>query len=208
MTDATRHSYDQIASRYAVEISGELAGKPLDRAMLDAFAEMSTGPVLDVGAGPGHVSAHLRQQGVTVVSTDLSPAMCQLASEAGLPAVAADMTQLPFTTNAVGGVVCLYAVIHLDIDERAAAYASFRRVLRPGGVALVAFHTRDANNPMGSEASVSTWWDHAVTLTFRYLDPDAESRALVAAGFEVVAQLDRTSRPGEHTSERTYLLLR
>lgn len=208
MTDATRHSYDRVAPRYAAEIGCELAGKPLDRALLNAFAEMVTGPVLDIGAGPGHAAAHLRHQGVTVVSTDLSPAMCQLAGEGGMPAVAADMTQLPFSRDAVGGIACLYAVIHLDTDQRAAAYASFRRVLRPGGVALVAFHTRDADNAMGSETSVSTWWDQAVTLTFRYLDPDAESRALVAAGFEVVAQLNRTSGPGEHTSERTYLLLR
>jgi len=42
-----------------------------------------------------------------------------------------------------------------------------------------------------------------VTLTFRYLDPAAESQALVASGFEVVARLDRTSGPGEHASERT-----
>ncbi len=208
VTGATRHSYDQIASRYAAEIGGELAGKPLDRAVLNAFAEMVTGPVLDVGAGPGHVAAYLRQQGVTVVSTDLSPAMCQLAGEAGLAAVAADMTQLPFSCDAVAGIVCLYAVIHLDTDQRAAAYASFRRVLRPGGAALVAFHTRDADNAMGSEASMSTLLGQPVTLTFRYLDPAAESRALVAAGFEVVARLDRTSGPGEHASERAYLLLR
>jgi len=156
----------------------------------------------------GHVAAYLRQQGVTVASTDLSPPMCQLAGEAGLASVAADMTQLPFSCDAVAGIVCLYAVIHLDADQRAAAYASFRRVLRPGGAALVAFHTRDADNAMGGAASVSTWWDQPVTLTFRYLDPAAESQALVAVGFEVVARLDRTSGPGEHASERTYLLLR
>lgn len=208
VTDATRHSYDRVASRYSTEIGGELAGKPLDRALLNAFAEMVTGPVLDVGAGPGHVAAYLRQQGVTVVSTDLSPAMCQIAGEAGLTAVAADMTQLPFSRDTVGGVVCLYAVIHLDADQRAAAYASFRRVLRPGGVALVAFHTGDAGNATGSEASVSTWWEQVVNLTFRYLDPAAESQALVVAGFQVVARLDRAPGPGEHGTERAYLLLR
>ena len=208
VTETTRRSYDRIASRYAAEIGDELAGKPLDRALLDALAEMATSPVLDVGAGPGHVATYLRQQGVTVVSTDLSPAMCRLAGHAGLTAVAADMTQLPFSGDAVGGIVCLHAVIHLDTDQRAAAYASFRRVLQPGGLALLAFHTRDAENATGSGTSVSTWWDQPVDLTFRYLDPAAESRALVAAGLEVTARLGRTSGPGEHASERTYLLLR
>lgn len=208
VTAATRHSYDLVAPRYVAEIGGELASKPLDRAVLNAFAEMVTGPVLDVGAGPGHIAAYLRQQGVTVASTDLSPTMCQLAAQAGGAAVAADMTQLPFSSDAVGGIVCLYAVIHLDVDQRAAAYASFRRVLQPGGAALVAFHTRDDDHATGDEATVSTWWDQPVTLTFRYLDPAAESHALVTAGFDLVARLDRTSGPDEHASERTYLLLR
>lgn len=159
MRTATRRSYDLVAPRYAAEIGGELAGKPLDRAVLNAFAEMVTGPVLDVGAGPGHVAAYLRQQGATVASTDLSPTMCRLAAHTGGAAVAADMTQLPFSSDAAGGIVCLYAVIHLDADQRAAAYASFRRVLQPGGAALIAFHTRDVSNAMGGEAAVSTWWD-------------------------------------------------
>ena len=208
VTETTRQSYDRIASRYAAEIGDELAGKPLDRALLDALAEMVTSPVLDVGAGPGHVASYLRQRGVRVVSTDLSPAMCRLAGQSGLAAVAADMTRLPFSCDAVGGIVCLYAVIYLDADQRAAAYAGFRRVLRPGGLALLAFHTRDAENATGSGTSVSTWFGEPVHLTFRYLDPAVESRALVTAGFEVVARLDRTSAPGEHASERTYLLLR
>lgn len=208
VTAATRHSYDQVAPRYAAEIGDELASKPLDRAVLNAFAEMITSPVLDVGAGPGHIAAYLRQHGATVASTDLSPTMCQLAAHTGGAAVVADMTQLPFASDTAGGIVCLYAVIHLDADQRAAAYASFRRVLQPGGAALIAFHTSDANNAMGGEATVSTWWDQPVTLTFRYLDPAAETRALVAAGFDLVARLDRTSGPDEHASDRTYLLLR
>jgi len=47
------HSYDQIASRYAAEIGGELAGKSLNRAVLTAFAEMVTGPARSSTAGRG-----------------------------------------------------------------------------------------------------------------------------------------------------------
>ena len=67
-----------------------------------------------------------------MVSTDISLAMCGLAGQAGLASVGADMTALPFGSDVVGGIVRLYEVIHLDAAQRAAAYASFRRVLRPG----------------------------------------------------------------------------
>lgn len=83
-----------MAARYAAEISDELADKPLDRAVLNALTELSSGPVLDVGAGPGHVADYLAQQGVELVAADLSAAMCGFARRAGIPAVAADMTAL------------------------------------------------------------------------------------------------------------------
>lgn len=204
----TRRSYDRVAKRYAAEIGDELAAKPLDRALLNAFAELVSGPVLDVGGGPGHVASYLAERGVAVVATDLSPQMCRLARQAGLPAVAADMTALPFRSDVAGGIVCLYAVIHLDTADRAAAYASFRRVLAPAGWGLIAFHTRDADVDTGGEATLSSWWDEPVALTFRYLDPDQETELLVAAGFELVARLDRQAGPGEHASERSYLLVR
>lgn len=205
MSDATRASYDRVAARYAAELGDELTGKPLDRALLDAFAELVHGVVLDVGGGPGHVADHLARRGVPVVHTDLSPRMCALAP---VPSVAADMTALPFRAGCAGGIVCLYAVIHLDAPRRAAAYASFLRVLRPGGLALVSLHTRDADNAVGGETTLSSWWGEPVALTFRFLDPDAEHRALLAAGFAPVARLDRSPGAGEHQSERSYLLVR
>lgn len=60
---------------------------------------------------------------------------------------------------------------------------------------------------MGSEATPSSWWDEPVALTFRFLDPSAESEALIAAGFELVARLDRAPGPEEHASDRSYLLV-
>ena len=43
--DRTRASYDAVAAAYAAALSDELAGKPLDRALLAVFAEQ----VRDVG---------------------------------------------------------------------------------------------------------------------------------------------------------------
>jgi SAM-dependent methyltransferase len=206
-----RRSYDLVAGRYAAEIGDELRGKPLDRAVLDAFAELTAGaPVLDLGCGPGHATAYLARRGTHAVGLDLSPVMCHVAHRATrLPFVAADMTALPIKAQALMGVLCLYAVIHLDAAQRAAAYTEFARVLRPGGHALIAFHTSDADVRAGQAKTLTNWWGHPVQLTFHFLDPVAEAAALGRAGLDLIAQLDRAPQPGvEHASQRSYLLLR
>ncbi|CAL9586349.1 class I SAM-dependent methyltransferase [Streptomyces sp. enrichment culture] len=210
--DGTRRGYDAVAERYAAQIAGELEGKPLDRALLDAFAELAAdGPVLDVGCGPGHAAARLAARGgAPVLGLDLSPGMCAVARRTtALPYAAADMTALPVRSGAAAGVLCWYAVIHLDRAGRDAAYAEFARVLRPGGHALLAFHTGDAEAAPGTARRLTTWWDHPVDLTFHFLDPGAETEALARAGLTPAARLDRAPDPAvEHASSRTYLLLR
>jgi SAM-dependent methyltransferase len=199
------------SDRYAAEIGDELRGKPLDRALLDTFAEVTAGaPVLDVGCGPGHATAYLAYRGARSVGADLSPMMCTVAHRAtSLPFAAADMTALPIRSQALAGVLCLYAVIHLDGPRRAPAYAEFARVLRPGGHALIAFHTRDADVQAGQAKTLTNWWGHAVELTFRFLDPVVEAAALARAGLELTARLDREPYQGvEHASQRSYLLVR
>ncbi len=54
----TRAFYDAVAEAY-VERFGVGMTKPLERALLGAFAELvrDTGPVADVGCGPGRVAA-------------------------------------------------------------------------------------------------------------------------------------------------------
>lgn len=209
--DGTRRSYDRVAEHYAAEIGDELRYKPLDRALLDSFAELTEGGlVLDVGCGPGHVTAYLAARGSTVIGVDLSPAMCAIGLRAAMsPFAVADMTALPFAAQAVTGIVSLYAVIHLDEHRRAGAYAEFARVLRPGGLALVAFHTGDVDTRTGQARKVTDWWGQPVELTFRFLDPADETVALTGAGLDLVARLDRQPQPGvEHPSQRSYLLMR
>jgi SAM-dependent methyltransferase len=207
----TRDGYDRVAAHYARAIGDELSGKPLDRALLDALAELAgRAPMADLGCGPGHVAAYLAGRGGQVLGVDLSSAMCRIAAvDTHVPACAGDLARLPLRSGVLGALVCLYAVIHLDADQRRAAYVEFARVLRPGGHGLIAFHTSDADFEPGGAKVLTSWWDRPVELTFRYLDPAAETVALAGAGLEVVARLDRAPYTGiEHPSERCYLLVR
>ncbi|MGH3981848.1 MAG: class I SAM-dependent methyltransferase [Pseudonocardiaceae bacterium] len=83
---ATRAGYDAVAADYSAWVSDDLAVKPLDRALLAAFAELvhadGAEPVGDLGCGSGRVTAHLWSLGLSAFGVDLSPAMVALARRA------------------------------------------------------------------------------------------------------------------------------
>ncbi len=55
-----RAAYDAVARAYDEQLSNELGGKPLDRALLEGFLELTgAGTIADVGCGPGHVTRFL-----------------------------------------------------------------------------------------------------------------------------------------------------
>lgn len=207
---ATRRSYDAIAIDYADNLGAELDAKPLDRALLDVIADAAVdGVIADVGAGPGHVAGYLARRGARVLSTDLSPQMCAVATtRSSVPAFAADMCALPLRDASLAAIVCFYSVIHLDEESRRRAYAEFARVLRPGGQALISFHTSDADTRTGEAKVADQMMGHDVELTFRFIEPLAETRLFAAAGLTFAARLDRAPHPGaEHPSMRSYLLV-
>ena len=206
---ATRRSYDRVAVQYADTIGEELTGKPLDRALLSMFSELAgDGVVADIGCGPGHITRYLSDKSARIIGLDLSPTMCAIGRRTtSLPFGSADMTALPLANASLAGIVCFYAVIHLNAADRAAAYSEFARTLAPGGYALLSFHTRDEDVPAGGSRGFSEWWGIEVTLTFRFLDPVEEISMLEAAGLQVAARVDREPYPDvEHPSQRSYLL--
>ena len=56
----TQEAYDSVAVVYAEQFSDTLRDRPLERALLSAFAELvrahGDGPVADLGCGPGHIT--------------------------------------------------------------------------------------------------------------------------------------------------------
>ncbi|MFJ6385818.1 class I SAM-dependent methyltransferase [Kitasatospora sp. NPDC092039] len=200
-----RGSYDTVAEEYLGRIGGELAHKPVDRALLRVVVEEAAGgPVADLGCGPGHVAGWLAEQGARVVGIDLSPRMVELARRERPGAVfrAGDLLALPAADGEFAAAVALYSVIHLEPAELTPAFAEMRRVLRPGGVLLVSFH-------LGSEVRrMEEWWGHPVDVDFHFLEADTVAAHLTGAGFTVEARLERESLPEEAATRRGYLLAR
>lgn len=205
--DQLRTGYATVATAYREQLADELAGKPLDRAFLDAFVERAgTGTIVDVGCGPGHIARYLASRGATAVEgVDLSPEMIAEAQalSPGLSFRVADMFALPYADAQVAGIVAFYAIVHLRTDELVAPFREMHRVIAPAGVAAIAFH-------IGHEVvHVDELFGKPTSLDFVMHPPDAVIAALVEAGFTLEARLDRAPYPNvEHQSQRTYLLVR
>ena len=202
--DAIRAGYAPVARAYREHLQDELAGKPLDRAFLDAFVERcGGGRIADIGCGPGHIARYLADRGANVEGIDLSPEMIDeaRASHPDLAFRVGDMFALPAQVADLAGIVAFYAIVHTPTDRL--PFREFHRVLAPGGLAAIAFHA-------GSQTvHVDDLFGVATSLDFTFHDPDAVVAALGAAGFTLEARLDRAPYPGiEHASQRTYLLVR
>lgn len=206
--DSVRSSYDAVADEYAAQFSDELRWKPIERALLTAFAEEVSGigrPVADVGCGPGHVTRFLRDLGLPVFGLDLSARMVAVAHRQypDLQFVQASLLTLPAQDEAWAGIVALYSVIHLPPDERPVAWGEVFRVLAPGGSLLVSFH-------VGTERThADAWLGSPVTLDGYFMEPHEVSKQLEAAGLMVEATLERRGLQGrELPTLRAYVLAR
>ena len=210
--DQTRASYDAVAATYAEALSDELARKPLDRALLTAFAEQvrevgrDERRVWDVGCGPGHVTAFLAGLGVRAAGVDLSGEMTGQAAKRhpDLTFSTGSMTALPAADASWDGLVSFYSLIHMidDADLRA-ALAEYRRVLADGGLLLLAVHA-------GEEVRHSVeWFGAEVDVSFRFFDPAWLSAELERAGFAIESITRRQPYPGaEVATPRLYILAR
>jgi SAM-dependent methyltransferase len=188
---STRASYDAIAVSYAERFAAVEVAKPLDRAVLDAFAEYVRGagdlPVADIGCGPGRVTAYLSGRGVTAFGIDLSPGMIEVArgSHPGLRFEVGSMLDLDLPDDSAGGVLAWYSTIHVPDELLPRALAEFRRVLVPGGHLLLAFQAGD--EPLHRTEAMG----QAISLVFRRRQPERVAELLARAGLPVRASVVR-----------------
>jgi len=199
--------YDPVAEEYAERFLHELAHKPFDRELLDRFAARlrGSGPVCDLGCGPGQIARYLHARGVAAFGMDLSPAMIQVAQRLNpdLHFEQGDMCALRAADETWAGIAAFYAIIHVPRSGVVSVLRELRRVLRSGGLLLLAFHIGD------EVIHLDEWWDRPVSLDFYFFSLAEMDGYLREAGFVVEELLERAPYEAvEHPSRRGYIVAR
>lgn len=206
--ERVRSSYGLVAEAYADALAGELADLPFDRWLLERIGDLAGPyPVIEVGCGPGHVTAHLVSLGVEASGIDLAPEMVRVARELhphGSYEVG-DLRRLmrPTTSDGWGAVLAWHSLIHLADSELPDALAALVRPLRPGGLLVLALQAG------GDVRHLDTWFDQDVSLDFVRHEPEAVVALVEAAGLTDVEWYVRgpVGSRGE-TATRLYVLAR
>ena len=181
MTNDVRDSYDDMAEHYAALFLGDLESDTNGRAWLARFAVLAglrSGPIADLGCGPGHVVDHLCELGLAVVGYDLSPGQINEARRAFPDSQfqVADFAALDHPDGSVGGIVARYSLIHMGPSELGDVLVEWARVLEPGAPVLISFFASPSAEEHGEP------FDHAVVTAYA-LFPATIAQQLRNAGF-------------------------
>ena len=202
-----QNSYDRIAEKYVEHIYDELKGKPLDRALLDRFAERvkDKGLVCDIGCGPGHVARYLFERGVSVCGIDLSQGMIEQARTLN-PEInfhQGNMMSLDVADESFIGIIAFYSIIHIPREEVVDALIELKRVLKPDGLLFMAFHIGD------EVLHVEELWEEKINADFVCFQTEEMKNYLTKAGFEIEEAIEREPyKDVEHQSRRSYIFAR
>ena len=208
LTKSIRDSYDATCGRVCPPTFDELQHKPRDRELLDRFAAAvkGQGEVYDMGCGPGQVARYLRDAGANVFGLDLSPRMIEQARELN-PDISfqeGNLLALDLQDGALAGIAAFYAIVNIPKESLSTVFREMRRVLCPGGLLLLAFHT-------GDEAlHEDELWGRPISMDFFLLEPTAIRRSLESAGFAIEEIIEREpySPEVEYQSRRAYIFAR
>jgi SAM-dependent methyltransferase len=186
--DDVRTSYDRVADNYVGMNLGDFRSHPWLRAAMDGFATSvrGLGPVLDVGCGPGHVTAYLAELGLDVSGVDLSPRMIEHARRLHPDQrfAVASATGLDLERRSLGGILGWWSLFNLPRSVLPSVLESFGRALVPGGHFIIATHMGD-----GDIERTEAYGGVPVSWTTYLWQSEQLSVLLVAAGLEPVAEL-------------------
>lgn len=204
-----RATYDTVATSYADQLVDELEDQPFERWLLDRVAAHADGadggPVVEVGCGPGHVTAYLAAAGADASGIDLSPTMVAEA-RARFPDGSYDVGDLrrlmrPATSGGWAAVLGWYSLIHLAESELPDALASLVRPLAPGGWLVLALHAGDRIERFDE------WFGHEVSIDVVLQDRVAVVGVVEAAGLvDVEWYLHGPHRVRDEATQRLYVI--
>jgi ubiquinone/menaquinone biosynthesis C-methylase UbiE len=130
-TEFEHRGWQRVADNY--DSGWSSATRQFVPPLLDAAEVGENMLILDVGCGPGYVSAGAKERGAVPMGLDFCQQMIEIAKRKspGIEFCEGDAQNLPFADATFDRVVSGFALLHLATPERACAEAC--RVLKPGG---------------------------------------------------------------------------
>lgn len=155
--------------------------------------------LLEVGAGTGKDSAFFKDNGLQVISTDISPEMAGLCRAKGLPVCLVDFCHLAFVAESFDAVFASSCLLHVSKKELPGVLRDIRAVLKPAGLLFMGMY--------GGQASEGVWEDDVyVPKRFFSIYTDGQIQGIVLALFEILRFETLQLREGE--PHRQSLILR
>ena len=183
---AVKVAYDKICAEYARRSFQPDEEEPAEHQILNLFLKQVEEKVCDVGCGPGHNTCYVRDLGMSVMGVDLSAGMVAEARRRnpGIEFLQASMYHLPVGNASWGAILALHSIIHIPRGEVISVLQEFNRVLRPGGMLLLAFY-------LGEKTLTRlSWGNVSVEIRYTHFRPTEMEHNLTKAGFMSVANLD------------------
>jgi uncharacterized protein len=203
-----RSSYDAVATAYADELLDELTKLPFETWLLDrVIADAAGRPVVEVGSGPGHVTAYLADNDADATGIDFSPAMVDEARRRfpDRNFQVGDLRRLgrPPTSSGWSAVLAWYSLVHLAASELPDAIGALVRPLDPGGLLVLGLHA-------GADVRhVDEFFGQEVDLDFVLHDPRFVVGVVEAAGLvDVEWYLRGPITARQETTQRLYVVAR
>jgi len=204
---AVARIYNRAAGGYATQFGDDLRPGSGDRALLDvALASADgSGPVLDLGCGPGQIAAIAVASGMSAIGVDISAGMLAVARRRVQAAafIRADARALPLTPGSCRAVAAFYCLHHLPRTLLPAVLIEVRRVLPAGGTLVVATHLG-----VGEQWVASEWGGICEHVEITFYGKEELAALVRSAGFSVESVASRSPRPDEFQAEHGFIRAR
>jgi ubiquinone/menaquinone biosynthesis C-methylase UbiE len=171
----------------------DLQLSPLGLTAIEALGVGSGDIVLDIGCGAGQTLLQLAEQVGTqgqVIGVDMAPLLLAIAKRRTEPLsqvrlIQADAQYLDLPSESADAVFSRFGV--MTFKDPVAAFANFRRILRPSGaLAFSCWRSLQENELDNLPLSAAGFQSTVDESPFSFADPEHIRRTLAAAGFSEI----------------------
>lgn len=194
MSDDVTTTYGRLAGRYIELFDNIDSVHPDDIAFIERHLGGASGRVIDVGCGPGQLTAHLRSLGLDAAGIDPVPEFIEHARVAHPDAEfeVGSLADIAGRGTSAAGVLAWYSLVHLPPDEMGRALTITAQLIEPGGSLVIGCF----DGPDGAP------FDHKVTTAYTW-SADELAERLRSVG---LLEVDRHRRPADGDTRAHFAL--